>query len=54
MLVKDAHANNIQKVQICGDSIIGFNNGALQRGMDCVGVEYTGERDIGNLQINKQ
>ena len=35
-LVKNAYADNIQKVQICGYSVIGFDT---KKGFDCVGIQ---------------
>ena len=52
-LVKNAYADNIQKVQICGYSVTAFNK---KEGFDCVGVQKpfskTMQKGYGSLFVS--
>ena len=52
MLVKDAQANNIQRVQICGKSLKGYES---KESFDCVGIRenWGGEKNLGILFTTK-
>ena len=56
-LVKNAYADNIQKVQICGYSFKRLNFENKKNGIDCVGIQEiystSMEKGYGSLFVNR-